>query len=230
MNKEEKLEIIKEGKTGHGLLIENDGYVMPNNFQTLTENMNSNEWNVPKPFIIDCVLQKAGKKNANGRIYGRDILEREVQKYQQKVVERRALGELDHPSDSTISLQKISHNIVELHWEGDTVVGKLELNISEGFRRNGIVSTMGDQAANLILNGYKIGISSRAIGSVEQKLGVLMVGNDLELLGWDIVSDPSTPGAYLGTKESLQQYVESVDRNGKTIVSEKIERMKNVLK
>lgn len=230
-NTDKKLEIIQEGKTGHGLLIEHDGYVQLNNIKTINEDINNGEWNIPKPFIIDCVLQKAGKKNANGRIYPRDILEREVAKYQQRVADRRALGELDHPSDSTISLQKISHNIVELHWEGDTVVGKLELNISEGFRKLGICSTYGDQAANQILNGYKIGISSRAIGSVEQKLGVLMVGNDLELLGWDLVCDPSTPGAYLGSKEDLQQYVESdMTKENKPLVNEKISKLKNILK
>lgn len=137
----------------------------------------------------------------------------------------------NHPSDSTIDLGRISHNIVELHWENDTVVGKLELNISEGFRRNGICSTFGDTCANLLLNGYKIGISSRAVGSVENKLGVLMVGDDLELICWDLVSDPSTPNAYLGSREELQPYIESDETNKhKPMVNEKINKLKNILK
>lgn len=134
----------------------------------------------------------------------------------------------NHPSDSTIDLGRISHNIIELHWEGNTVVGKLELNISEGFRRNGICSTFGDTIANLLLNGYKIGVSSRAVGSVEQKLGVLMVGDDLELICWDVVSDPSTPGAWMGQKEELQQYVET-KANKNSIINEKINKIRNVL-
>ena len=124
----------------------------------------------------------------------------------------------------------ISHNIVEIHWENNTVAGKLELNLSEGFRRMGIVSTMGDQAANLLLNGYKIGISSRAIGSVESKLGKMIVGEDLELLGWDIVSDPSTPQAFLGHYEGLQQFIESDNSKAKKpIMNEKINKMKELL-
>lgn len=228
--KKEELEIIKEGKTGRGYLLENDGYIKPNK-ELVREFQESTEWHCPNPFIVDAVFQKAGIKNANGRIYPRPILEREVEKYQQKIREHRALGECNHPSDSTIDLGRISHNIIELHWEGDTVVGKMELNISEGFRRSGICSTLGDTVANLLLNGYKIGVSSRAVGSVEQKMGVLMVGEDLELLCWDVVSDPSTPNAWIGDKEELQQYVESNEVNvNKTSLNEKINKLKNILK
>lgn len=228
--KKEDLQIIKEGKTGTGLLIEHDGYVKLNSVKTLREGFGDGEWHCPNPFIVDCVLQKAGIKNANGRVYPREILEREVEKYQQKIQEHRALGECNHPSDSTIDLGRISHNIVEMHWENDTVVGKLELNISEGFRRSGICSTLGDTCANLLLNGYKIGISSRAVGSVENKLGVLMVGDDLELICWDLVSDPSTPNAWLGHKEELQQYIESNETHkNKTIISEKLTKLKSIL-
>lgn len=233
--KKEDLTIIKEGKTGYGILIENDGFIKLNeNSSVIKESLNDGEWHCPKPFIVDCLLQRANAKNANGRIYPKNILEREVANYQTLIKERRALGELDHPQDSTISLQKISHNIIECHWEGDAVIGKLELNISEGFRRSGIVSTMGDQAANLLLNGYKIGISSRAVGSVEQKMGVLMVGNDLELLGWDLVSNPSTPEAWLGSEEEVHNYIGGNNMFEKTskpnkIVNEKINKLKNIL-
>ena len=119
-----------------------------------------------------------------------------------------------------------------MHWEGSTLVGKLELNISEGFRKSGICSTYGDQAAMLLLNGYKIGISSRAIGSVESKLGVLVVGNDLELVGWDLVATPSTPGAYLSVhgKEELQQYVESdTSKEKKSKLNEKLDKIEKLM-
>lgn len=233
------LKEIKRGQIGTGLLIENDGYcslqdtksnkLIKEDFERGREN---GEWHVPYPFVVDCVLQKHGIKNANGRIYGERILKREVERYQTAIKERRALGELDHPADSTISLKTISHNIIECHWEGATLVGKLELNTTEGFRKLGICSSQGDSAANLLLNGYKIGISSRAVGSVEtDSFGNTIVGEDLELLGWDIVSSPSTPGAWLGEKEELRQYVEAkeIDSN-KSKLTEKISILKNILR
>lgn len=137
----------------------------------------------------------------------------------------------NHPSESTIDLGRISHNIVELHWEGKTLVGKMELNISEGFRRNGICSSFGDTVALLLLNGYKIGVSSRGVGSVEQKLGNYVVGDDFELICWDIVSDPSTPGAYIGDRQDLTQYVENNEANkNKSTIYEKINKIENILK
>ena len=136
----------------------------------------------------------------------------------------------NHPSESTIDLGRISHNIVELHWEGKTLVGKMELNISEGFRRNGICSSFGDTVALLLLNGYKIGVSSRGVGSVEQKLGNYVVGDDFELICWDIVGDPSTPGAYIGDRQDLTQYVENNEGNkNKSTIYEKINKIENIL-
>jgi hypothetical protein len=225
--KKNELEIIKEGKTGHGILIEKDGFLSLDK-KTVNEGIEDGEWHVPNPFIVDAVFQKYGIKNANGRIYPEAILKREVEKYQQKINERRAYGEANHPADSTINLSRISYNIIELHWENATLVGKLEINTSEGFRRNGIITSCGDEIANLLLNGYKIGVSSRGVGSVEQKLGQYLVGDDFELICWDIVSDPSTPGAYIGNRDSLQQYVE-VKTQEKPSISEKINKIKNIL-
>lgn len=137
----------------------------------------------------------------------------------------------NHPSDSTIDLGRIAMNIVELHWENKTVVGKLELITSEGFRKSGIISCLGDTCANLILNGLKIGVSSRGIGSVEQKMGQYLVGDDFELICWDIVSDPSTPQAWISTsQEEIQTYVENKDSDKSKIMIEKIEKVKNLLK
>lgn len=232
MKKTELIE-IKRGKDGYGLLIENDGYMYLKDTKEnkqLKENVDNGEWNVPHPFIVDAVFQKFGIKNANGRIYPEAVLKKQVELYQQKIEESRAIGELNHPAESTIDLDRIAINIVELHWEGRTLVGKAMINTSYGFRKHGIVSTRGDQMANLILNGIKIGVSSRGVGSVEQKLGQYIVGDDFELICWDVVSDPSTPGAYIGQPEELQQYVETnTTNNSKPAINEKINRIKNIL-
>ena len=222
---------IKKGEYGTGLLIENDGYISmaeSENNKKIYESMTGGEWSVPNPFVVDAVFQKFDIKNANGRVYPERVLKKQVELYQQKINERRAYGELNHPAESTIDLGRISHNIIELHWEGRTLVGKLELNISEGYRKLGIVSTMGDMAANHLINGYKIGVSSRGVGSVEQKLGQTIVGEDFELICWDIVSDPSTPGAYIGGKEDLQQYVETKTQE-KKLVNEKLDKINKIL-
>ena len=227
-----ELEIIKEGKTGHGILIENDGYLSLDKTKQIKEGLGDGGWYVPNPFIVDAVFQKFGIKNANGRIYPEPILKREVDKYQKLIDERMATGELNHPSESTIDLSRVSHNIVELHWEGATLVGKMELNITEGFRKYGIISSRGDDAANLLLNGYKIGVSSRGVGSVEQKLGQYIVGEDFELICWDIVSTPSTPGSYISMDgpQELQQYLENETRHsGKPQINEKINKIKKIL-
>lgn len=230
--KKNELEIIKEGKTGYGILIENDGYIELDKSKMIKENIDGEGWYVPRPFIVSAVFQKFGVKNANGRIYPESVLKRQVELYQQKINERRALAELNHPSDSTIDLGRISHNIIELHWVGQTLVGQMELNVTEGFRKYGIISSRGDDAAQLLLQGWRIGVSSRGVGSVEQKLGQQIVGEDFELIGFDIVSDPSTPNAYitLDGEEGLQQWVENNERsNNKPSLNEKISRIKQVL-
>lgn len=231
MKKEEKeLSIIREGKTGHGILIENDGYMYVKNPKIIKEGLENDEWYVPYPFIVDAVFQKFGIKNANGRIYPEETLKKQVEIYQQKINERRAIGELNHPAESTIDLGRVAINIVELHWEGRTLVGKCEINTTYGFRKYGIATTRGDEMANLLINGIKIGVSSRGVGSVEQKLGQYIVGDDFELICWDVVSDPSTPGAWVGQAEELQQYMESNTTNlGKDPINEKIHKIKNIL-
>lgn len=125
----------------------------------------------------------------------------------------------NHPSEATIDLSRVAINIIELHWEGRTLVGQLEVITTEGFRKTGIVSTCGDEVANLLLNGIKIGVSSRGLGSVEKKLGSLIVGDDFELVCFDVVSDPSTPGAFIGNEMGeLKQYVENKISNENTLL------------
>lgn len=377
---------IKKNHIGTGLLIENDGYITlddKNNKQIKESFSEVQGWHCPSPFVVHAVFQKYGLKNANGRIYPESVLKKQVQLYQEKINEHRALGECytssakvlcidgwkninllkvgdevltldtnsnqteyqkisrvfsdsysgnmihmlgcginelvtpnhgyplydvrtnefvgfktakqivdggisnleslyipsnastikdgislsskyfkgseqsytgdifcievpnhtfyvqdngfkhwskncNHPSDSTIDLGRISHNITELHWEGHTLVGTMELNLSQGFISQGICSTLGDTVANLLLNGYKIGVSSRGVGSVEKHLDQYIVGDDFELICWDIVSDPSTPNAWIGSTDEIQQYVENKETNNNTLL-EKIHKIKNIL-
>lgn len=376
---------IKKNNIGTGLLIEQDGYAsLPKS--VIKEHMSSEDWHVPYPFVVDAVFQKYGVKNANGRIYPKEVLMSQVEKYQDLIRQHLALGECytpdvliltecgwkqlsdvtigeniltlntdtneieikpilrkiekdydgdlihlynsniddtvtpkhefilyqddkfakrltaqeisentdlslsipsfnsndsktiinlslnelkcekvaykgkvmcvevenhswyvmsngkchwtsncNHPDSSTIDLGRVSHNIIELHWEGCTLVGKLELNLSQGFVKHGICSTLGDTVANLLLNGYKIGVSSRGVGSVEQKMGQYVVGTDFDLICWDIVSSPSTPNAYIGSREELEQYIESENKQGTLVnesndtVKEKISQIRNIL-
>lgn len=209
---------IKKGQEGHGLLIERDGYVsseVGNNKQLFEayNKMNETEggeFHCPYPFIVDAVFQKFGIENANGRIYPEKVLKREVERYMANVKEKRAMGELNHPQEQVIDLSRVAINIVELHWENHTLVGKLEVITSPGFRKHGIISCQGDQVANLLLQGYKIGVSSRGLGTVTNNMGVLYVADDYEIVCWDVVSDPSTPNAWItDSYEKLQPFIES---------------------
>lgn len=136
----------------------------------------------------------------------------------------------NHPESSTIDLSRIAMNIIELHWEGHTLVGKLELPITDGFRNLGIVSNCADQVAQLILSGLKVGVSSRALGSVTQVMDKLVVGDDLELVCWDCVSQPSTPNAWIEpNSENLQPYIESVENDKPIIKEDKFSKFDNWL-
>lgn len=214
---------ITKGKTGTGLLIENDGYIsidMPENKKLYESYMlkEDSERQLPEKLIFNTVFQKYDTPNANGRIYPEDILKREVQKYQIAIEERRAYGECNHPESSTIDISRIAFNIIELHWEGKTLVGKIEIPITEGFRKYGVVSTCSDQLAHWILSGLKIGVSSRGLGSVEQRNGILYVGNDFELVCWDAVTQPSTPNAWICTRENeINLYKEEKESEKKQI-------------
>lgn len=115
----------------------------------------------------------------------------------------------NHPSDTTIDLSRVCMNIIELHWVGHTLVGKLEIPITEGFRKLGIVSTQADMIAQWLISGLKIGVSSRGIGTVTQQGNHVVVNEDFEILCWDVVSTPSTPNAYIETDEQkLQPYIQ----------------------
>ena len=142
-----------------------------------------------KPLRVGGVIQRAGVKNHNGRIYEQEILEREIKKYiNGPVKEKRALGELDHPESSVINLNNVSHNIVEVTMKGNDVHGIVEI----------LTTPSGNILKELFRCGVTVGISSRGMGSVQENSdGILMVQEDFDLLCFDFVSTPSTPGAYM---------------------------------
>lgn len=138
--------------------------------------------------IVKGILQKANTVNQNGRIYPKDVLQREIENYRKLIKERRALGECDHAEEPVVNLKHTSHVITDVWWEGDVVMGQIE--ILEGMDQ-------GRQVKTLFENGIKVGISSRAIGSVKTINGIHYVQDDLQLICWDFVSEPSTPGAFM---------------------------------
>tara|TARA_B100000287_G_scaffold127516_1_gene119552 strand:+ start:2078 stop:2677 length:600 start_codon:yes stop_codon:yes gene_type:complete len=153
--------------------------------------------------VVKGVLQRAESKNQNGRVYPRDVLLREVGKYlDTNVQERRALGELDHPESSVVNLNNASHNIVEMHWDGDDLLGTVEV----------LSTPAGNILKELFKSGIKLGISSRGLGSVEpmQEAGddTVEVQPDFELIAFDFVSNPSTHGAFMRpVNEGVQKKV-----------------------
>jgi hypothetical protein len=155
-------------------------------------------------FIVSGVLQRANAKNQNGRVYPKEILERELEKYKgREIRENRAYGELDHPESSVVELKNTSHIIRDVWWNGDDVVGQVEI----------LNTPAGKILQELVKAGCTVGISSRGMGSVKQikEDGTVAVENDFELICWDFVSNPSTQGAFLRPtnegviKESVQR-------------------------
>ena len=151
--------------------------------------------------IVKGVLQRAESKNQNGRVYPREVLLKEVGKYlEHQVTERRALGELDHPDSSVVNLNNASHNIIEMHWDGDDLLGTVEV----------LSTPAGNILKELFKSGIKLGISSRGLGSVEPMKeadgeDTVEVQPDFELIAFDFVSNPSTHGAFMRpVNESVQ--------------------------
>jgi len=150
--------------------------------------------------LKNAILQRANVKNQNGRIYPRPILMREVEKYQQEFInQRRALGELDHPESPVVNLKNVSHNILNCHWEGDDLIGDIEV----------LSTPSGNILKELLKNNIRLGISSRALGSVKELgEGTVEVGEDLQLISFDCVSNPSTHGAFINESVTPKKHDE----------------------
>jgi len=181
-----------------GYLIEYDsGYISPTdekNKQIITE---MKDVDFMANLVLYAVLQKYDTPNKNGRIYPEAVLRRENEKYQVLIQNGGAMNELNHPTSSLIDLDRVSHSILETWWEGNALLGKIKINTSPGWEKGGIISCKGDQAANLLRNGNTLGISSRGVGSLKNVKGQNIVQDDFELVCFDLVSSPSTPGAYV---------------------------------
>ena len=170
-------------------------------FDISTDKINESIKDNDGKLVVKGVLQRAESKNQNGRVYPREVLLKEVAKYlENQVTERRALGELDHPESSVVNLNNASHNIVEMHWDEDNLMGTVEV----------LRTPSGNILTELFKSGIKLGISSRGMGSVEtvSEGGEQSqeVQPDFELIAFDFVSNPSTHGAFMyPMKESVDK-------------------------
>ena len=204
------MKILGPNETGKGILIEYDaGYISPKENQKIISEMKDIDYS--QDIVLYAVLQKYDTPNKNGRIYPEMLLKRENEKYQTLIKKGGALNELNHPSSSLIDLDRVSHSILETWWDGKILMGKIKLFTSPGWKKMGIVSTKGDQAAMLLMNGATLGISSRGVGSLKNVRGENIVQEDFELVCFDLVSSPSTPGAYVFSDPSeREQYQEAI--------------------
>ena len=156
---------------------------------SLTESSGA-AYGIPGGFVVQGVLQRAGAKNQNGRVYPKRILERECQRYQMEYIDQhRALGELDHPESSVVNLNNVSHNVLKIWWKGDDLHGAVQI----------LDTPSGKILKELFRAGITLGISSRGLGSVKElrNEGTVEVLEDFELICWDFVSNPSTHGAFM---------------------------------
>ena len=156
---------------------------------SLTES-SGDAYGIPGGFVVQGVLQRAAAKNQNGRVYPKQILQRECIRYQKEYIDQhRALGELDHPESSIVNLNTVSHNILKIWWNGDDLMGAVQI----------LETPSGKILKELFKAGITLGISSRGLGSVKElrSEGTVEVQEDFELICWDFVSNPSTHGAFM---------------------------------
>jgi len=158
--------------------------------------------------VMKGILQKSDTLNQNGRIYPKNVLEREVRNYQKFIIENRALGELDHPDSSVVNLKNVSHIVREAYVDGDVVYGVVEI----------LDTPSGKILQSLVESGVKLGISSRGVGTTKKQGDYQIVQDDFQLICWDFVSEPSTPGAFMMAEgrqinpEELQKVFTRSDR------------------
>ena len=215
------LRILQPNESGKGILVEYDaGYINPTESRNVEIIRESNGMlDHSKPIEFYAVLQKYNTPNRNGRTYPEKILKREAENYKKMIQKGTALSELNHPESSLIDLDRVSHSITEVWWEGNVLMGKIKLLTSPGYHESGICSTKGDLAANYLRQGVTLGISSRGVGSLKKIGEQNEVQDDFELICFDLVSSPSTPGAYLFlNKEDKHLYDENLEEDKKMSV------------
>lgn len=207
------MKILGPNDTGKGILVEWDaGIINPKehrNNQVIQESYGQLDHS--KPFVFYATLQKYGVPNRNGRIYPEKILKREAEKYKEMINKGMSISELNHPESSLIDLDRVAHLITDVWWEDNVMMGKIKLLTTPGFHERGIVSSKGDIAANMMRQGVTMGVSSRGVGSLVKKGDQNEVQDDFEIICFDLVSSPSTPGAYLYlNKEDRPKYEEKL--------------------
>ncbi len=168
-----------------------------------------------KGFYIEGIFMQADKENKNGRIYPRGIMEKELDRYQNLIKEKRSLGELGHPPNPQINLNNVSHLITNLKFEGNDIVGKAKI----------LDTPMGKIAQNFIEEGVGLGVSSRGLGSLKEKNGINEVQDDFHLATVDIVADPSAPDAFV---QGIMENVEWVWDNG-ILKARQVEAYKEII-
>ena len=216
------MKILGPNDSGKGILVEWDaGIINPNeyrNSQVIKESYGQLDHS--KPFVFYATLQKYGVPNRNGRIYPEKILKREADKYKEMINRGMSISELNHPESSLIDLDRVAHLITDVWWEDNVLMGKIKLLTSPGFHERGIISSKGDVAANMMRQGVTMGVSSRGVGSLVKKGDQNEVQDDFELICFDLVSSPSTPGAYLYlNKEDRPKYEEKLSEHDATNIS-----------
>jgi hypothetical protein len=168
--------------------------------------------------FVEGILATVEIKNGNGRYYKRELWEREIDSFQNKIKQHstETVGELDHPDSQVINLRNASHAIRELYWKGDEIWGKVEIFSDSG----DLGTSSGRIAGALVRNGLVIGISSRGMGSLKETSGVMEVQDDFELLTWDLVSNPSNPDSWMingALNESRSTYLDQYARTNSII-------------
>jgi hypothetical protein len=227
-----QLRLLEASEVGFGILVETDaGFISPKdefNAKILRE---AKDMDYRNPFEFYAVLQKYNTPNRNGRFYPENILKREAEKYKQTIAKGLSTSELNHPESSLIDLDRVSHIITDIWWDKNILMGKLKLLTSPGFHERGVVSTKGDIAANLMRQGVTLGISSRGVGSLKKVGEKNEVQDDFELICFDLVSSPSTPGAYLFSNEGdRHKYEENLEEEKKIKSSGNIDASIDLMK
>jgi len=212
------LRILEANELGHGILVETDaGWVSPKDEMNVKVLQESAKMDYKNPFEFYAVLQKYDTPNRNGRFYPERILKREAENYKKIINKGLSTSELNHPESSLIDLDRVSHIITDIWWDKNILMGKLKLLTTPGFHERGIVSSKGDVAANLMRQGVTLGISSRGVGSLKKVGERNEVQDDFELICFDLVSSPSTPGAYLfNSPEERVKYEENLEEEKKS--------------
>ena len=221
------MRVLEAREIGHGILVEHDGYVSPDDNKGMLKEITDGDFG--GEIYMNAILQKYNTPNRNGRIYPEKILRRENDRYQEVIKRGGAISELNHPESSLIDLDRASHIITETWWDGNRLIGKLKLLTSPGYLKGGVISCVGDMAANLLRQGVTLGISSRGVGSLTKNGDYNEVQEDFELICFDLVSSPSTPGSYLFKEDekpdSVDEPTEMLEASGSGSLNKSLSMM-----